>query len=80
MDLMAALGERDQLLSQYMKEWEDLDLDLVLTVGSMMPAPLKVCVTFYVKFLEIACCIRVTVNGFMWGVSLYPHPLVFYSL
>ena len=39
---MAAVDERDKILTNWMKEWEELGLDLVITPASLMPAPLKV--------------------------------------
>ena len=36
-----ALAERDAILMEYMKEWDDLSLDLVLTAASYMPPPIK---------------------------------------
>ena len=31
-----------RILKNYMKEWDELDLDLIITPASLMPAPLKV--------------------------------------
>ena len=41
-DLMAAVDERDQILKQYLREWDELGLDLIITPASLMPAPMKV--------------------------------------
>ena len=41
-EIMAAVDERDKILKNYMKEWDELDLDLIVTPASLMPAPLKV--------------------------------------
>ena len=39
---MAAVDERDQILKQYLREWDELGLDLIITPASLMPAPMKV--------------------------------------
>ena len=39
---MAAVDERDKILKKYMNEWDELNLDLIITPASLMPAPLKV--------------------------------------
>ena len=39
---MAGIDERDKILTKWMKEWDELGLDLVVTPASLMPAPLKV--------------------------------------
>ena len=41
-DIMAAVDERDKILKKYMNEWDELNLDLIITPASLMPAPLKV--------------------------------------
>ena len=41
-DIMAGIDERDKILTKWMKEWDELGLDLVVTPASLMPAPLKV--------------------------------------
>ena len=41
-EIMASVDERDKILKNYMKEWDELDLDLIITPASLMPAPLKV--------------------------------------
>ena len=40
-DIMAAIDETDKILKQYMEEWDELGLDLVINSASLMPAPLK---------------------------------------
>ena len=45
-DIMAAVDERDKILKKYMNEWDELDLDLIITPASLMPAPLKVEIMF----------------------------------
>jgi len=40
-DIMAAVDERDKILKKYMNEWDELNLDLIITPASLMPAPLK---------------------------------------
>ena len=39
---MAGIDERDKILTKWMKEWDELGLDLIVTPASLMPAPLKV--------------------------------------
>ena len=39
---MAAVDERDQILKQYLHEWDELGLDLIITPASLMPAPMMV--------------------------------------
>ena len=39
---MAGIDERDKILTKWMKEWDELGLDLVVTPASLMPAPLQV--------------------------------------
>ena len=43
---MAAVDERDKILKKYMNEWDELNLDLIITPASLMPAPLKVKIMF----------------------------------
>ena len=43
---MAAVDERDKILKKYMNEWDELNLDLIVTPASLMPAPLKVEIMF----------------------------------
>ena len=43
---MAAVDERDKILKKYMNEWDELNLDLIITPASLMPAPLKVKIIF----------------------------------
>ena len=45
-DIMAAVDERDKILKKYMNEWDELNLDLIITPASLMPAPLKVKIIF----------------------------------
>jgi len=40
-DIMAHIDEKDKILTKWMKEWDELGLDLVITPASLMPAPLK---------------------------------------
>ena len=41
-DIMAAVDERDKILKKYLKEWDELGLDLIINPASLMPAPMKV--------------------------------------
>ena len=61
---MAAVDERDKILKKYMNEWDELNLDLIITPASLMPAPLKVKIMFNqimfskIKYLIILLHIR----------------------
>lgn len=39
--MMAALDERDRILANYMQEWNDLELDLVINWAALIPAPIQ---------------------------------------
>lgn len=41
-DIMKAVHDRDQLLMEYLKEWDELGLDLIMTPASLLPAPMQV--------------------------------------
>jgi hypothetical protein len=41
-EMMAAIHERDEILRQYLEEWDELELDLVMSPAALLPAPLKV--------------------------------------
>ena len=50
---MAGIDEKDKILTKWMKEWDELGLDLVVTPASLMPAPLKVsfCYCIFLGYL-----------------------------
>ena len=52
-DIMAAVDETDKILKQYMEEWDELGLDLVINSASLMPAPLKASLFYRTSK---ACC------------------------
>ena len=39
---MSACTEKDQILADYMKEWDEQGLDLIINPAAWIPAPMKV--------------------------------------
>ena len=42
MEIIKSLTKRDSVLSNYMKEWDENQFDLIISPAAWMPAPLKV--------------------------------------
>ncbi len=53
-DLMAAVDKKEKILEKYMKEMQDLGLDLLITTASLTPAPTKVnCLKDFISFVNV---------------------------
>ena len=51
---MAAVDKKEKILEKYMKEMQDLGLDLLITTASLTPAPTKVnCLKDFISFVNV---------------------------